>query len=111
MLDSRHRDLYRIRYGCRRHIAAAPEVRHVHHCHRRSRQAVSLIEQVDDDHEAVEIVSKKGTAFLVGSDEYRSLRETAYLLRSPANAERLHRSVAAARADQTQEHDLLQPEE
>ena len=38
--------------------------------------------------EPVEIVSKAGTAFLVSSDQWRALMETAYLLRSPANAER-----------------------
>lgn len=65
-----------------------------------------LIEQVNDDQQAVEIISKKGTAFLVSEDEYRSLRETAYLLQSPANADRLRRSAAAARAGEVQEHDV-----
>jgi len=66
-----------------------------------------LIEQVNDDQAAVEIVSKRGTAFLVSEDEYRSLTETVYLVRSPANAERLRRSLADARAGTTEEHDLL----
>ena len=35
---------------------------------------------VNEDQVAVEIVSKKGTAFLVSADEYRSLKETLYLL-------------------------------
>ncbi|MFD0482044.1 type II toxin-antitoxin system Phd/YefM family antitoxin [Kineococcus sp. GCM10028916] len=42
-----------------------------------------LIEQVNDDQAAVEITSKKGTAYLVSEDEYLSLRETVYLLRYP----------------------------
>ena len=42
-----------------------------------------LIEQVNDDQEPVEIVSKAGTAFLVSADQWRSLTETAHLLRSP----------------------------
>jgi antitoxin YefM len=66
-----------------------------------------LIEQVNDDQEAVEIVSKKGTAYLVSENEYRSLRETAYLLASPANAERLRQSLAEVRAGQVTEHELL----
>lgn len=56
-----------------------------------------LIEQVNDDQDAVEIVSKRGTAYLISADEYHSLKETVYLLQSPKNAERLRSSVAAAR--------------
>jgi antitoxin YefM len=57
----------------------------------------ALIEQVRDDQEAVEITSVHGTAHLVPAEEHESLRETAYLLRSPCNAERLRMSVAEAR--------------
>ena len=57
-----------------------------------------LIEQVNDDQEPVEIVSKTGTAYLVSADQWRSLMETAHLLRSPVNAERLLRSIADANA-------------
>ncbi|MGH3838756.1 MAG: type II toxin-antitoxin system Phd/YefM family antitoxin, partial [Pseudonocardiaceae bacterium] len=39
-----------------------------------------LIEQVNDDQEPVEIVSKAGTAYLVSADQWRSLMETAHLL-------------------------------
>lgn len=66
-----------------------------------------LIEQVNEDQEAVEIVSKKGTAYLVSENEYRSLRETAYLLASPVNAERLRHSLAEVRSGQVSEHELL----
>jgi antitoxin YefM len=66
-----------------------------------------LIEQVNDDQEPVEIVSKAGTAYLVSADQWRSLMETAHLLRSPANAERLLRSIADAEAGRTEPHDLL----
>ena len=73
------------------------------------RRLVPLIEEVNDDQQAVEIVSKKGTAYLVPADEYRSLRETTYLLSSPANAEWLRRSIAEARDGQVQERELLEP--
>lgn len=66
-----------------------------------------LIEEVNDDQVAVEIVSRKGTAFLVSEDEYLSLKETVYLLSSPKNAERLRRSIAQYRAGKTQEHELI----
>jgi antitoxin YefM len=65
-----------------------------------------LIEEVNDDQVAVEIVSKKGTAFLVSADEYRSLKETVYLLQSPRNAERLREGIAQFRAGDTAPHEL-----
>jgi antitoxin YefM len=69
-----------------------------------------LIEQVNDDQEPVEIVSRAGTAYLVSADQWRSLMETAHLLRSPANAERLLRSIADAEAGRTGPQDLIDPE-
>lgn len=67
-----------------------------------------LIEEVNDDQVAVEIVSKKGTAFLVSADEYRSLKETVYLLQSPRNAERLRESIEQFRAARTEPHELAE---
>jgi antitoxin YefM len=67
-----------------------------------------LIEEVNEDQSAVEIVSKRGTAFLVSADEYRSLRETVYLLQSPRNAERLRSGVANARSGRTEAHELAE---
>lgn len=57
-----------------------------------------LIEKVNDDQEAVEIVSTKGRAFLVPEEQWRSLMETQYLLRSPANAKALLESIEQLRA-------------
>jgi antitoxin YefM len=67
-----------------------------------------LIEEVNDDQVAVEIVSKKGTAYLVSADEYHSLKETVYLLQSPRNAERLRESIAEARAGGALPHELAE---
>ena len=67
-----------------------------------------LIEEVNDDQVAVEIVSKRGTAYLVSADEYHSLKETVYLLQSPKNAERLHESIAQLHAGGAQEHELIE---
>ncbi len=66
-----------------------------------------LIEEVNADQSAVEIVSKKGTAYLVPADEYRSLVETVYLLRSPRNAARLRESIAEVEAGSVEPHELL----
>lgn len=42
-----------------------------------------LIERVNNDREAVEIVSRKGNAVLMLADEYGAWQETTYLFRSP----------------------------
>lgn len=65
-----------------------------------------LIEQVNEDREAVEIVSRKGRAYLMPADEYEAWKETAYLFRSPANARRILDSYERARTGRTEEHDL-----
>jgi antitoxin YefM len=65
-----------------------------------------LIEEVNADQIAVEIVSKKGTAFLVSADEYLSLKETVYLLQSPRNAQRLRESLADVAAGSVEPHKL-----
>lgn len=70
-------------------------------------QLFPLIEQVNADQEPVEIVSKKGTAFLVSEAQYRSMTETAYLMRSPANAERLLAGVAQVAAGKATERELI----
>ena len=67
-----------------------------------------LIEEVNADQVAVEIVSKKGTAFLVSADEYRSLKETVYLLQSPRNAQRLRESLAEVAAGAVESRDLAE---
>jgi antitoxin YefM len=69
-----------------------------------------LIEQVNDDQEPIEIIAKSGTAFLVPAQQWHSVVETAYLLRSPANAARLLRSIAEAEAGRVEAHELIDPE-
>jgi antitoxin YefM len=67
-----------------------------------------LIEQVNDDHTVVEITSRRGNAVLMSADEYAAMVETAYLLRSPANARRLLASVERARRGEHSEHELVE---
>ena len=68
---------------------------------------LGLIEQVNDDRTAVEIVSRKGNAVLMSADEYAAWQETAYLFRSPANARRLLDAYERAREGRAEEHDLI----
>lgn len=67
-----------------------------------------LIEEVNADQVAVEIVSKRGTAFLVSADEYHSLKETVHLLQSPKNAQRLRESLAQAAGGEAEPHELVE---
>jgi antitoxin YefM len=62
-----------------------------------------LIKQVNDDRAPVEIISNGGRAYLVAADDYESMAETDYLLRSPSNAARL----MAAAEDVRQSRALL----
>ena len=66
-----------------------------------------LIEQVNNDRRPIEITSKRGDAVLMSRADYEALEETAYLLRSPANARRLLESLEQARSGERQQHDLL----
>jgi antitoxin YefM len=68
-----------------------------------------LITEINENQEAVEILSKGGTAFLVPEAQWRSLQETAHLMRSPTNAQRLLDSVAAVERGDYVERDLLAP--
>jgi antitoxin YefM len=65
-----------------------------------------LIEQVNNDRIEIEITSKRGDAVLLSRAEFDALNETAYLLRSPANAQRLLESLRQARTAETQPREL-----
>jgi antitoxin YefM len=68
------------------------------------RNLFPLIEQVNDDHTVVEIVSRRGNAVLMSAEEYAALAETAYLLRSPENARRLQAAYTDALAGRNLVH-------
>jgi antitoxin YefM len=70
------------------------------------RDLFGLIERVNLDHTEVEITSKRGSAVLMSKDEFDSLVETSYLLRSPENARRLLSAMERARAGEVTEHEL-----
>ena len=67
-----------------------------------------LIEQVNNDSTPVVIMSRQGNVVLISLSDYEALEETAYLLRSPANAKYLLESLSQALADQRQEHSLTE---
>ncbi|MDR1152784.1 MAG: type II toxin-antitoxin system Phd/YefM family antitoxin [Bifidobacteriaceae bacterium] len=66
-----------------------------------------LIQQVNDEHAPVEIVSKHGNAVIVSAEDWEAMTTTAHLLSTPANAERLLRSLARAQRGEVEEHELI----
>jgi antitoxin YefM len=65
-----------------------------------------LIEQVNDDRIVIEITSRHGDAVLISRADYDALEETAHLLRSPVNAQRLLESLAQAQRGELEPHEL-----
>jgi antitoxin YefM len=61
-------------------------------------QLASLLDEVTNNREVI-IIQRRGAddVALIAADELASLLETAHLLRSPANAERLLTALARAR--------------
>ncbi|MFN3708487.1 type II toxin-antitoxin system Phd/YefM family antitoxin [Microcella sp.] len=68
-----------------------------------------IIQQVNDDHAPVEVVSKHGNAVILSKADYDAMAETAHLLRNPANAERLLASIERARRGEFEQYDLVDP--
>ena len=64
------------------------------------------LDAVVDDKEEVVIARERGSAVIVDLREYESLKETAYLLRSPANARRLFRSIEQLERGEGEAHHL-----
>jgi len=62
-------------------------------------QLKTLMDRAVDDREVVVVRRRSGGAVaMIAADELQSLMETAHLLRSPKNAERLLAALARARA-------------
>jgi antitoxin YefM len=68
----------------------------------------TLMDNVCADSDVVVITRRKARpVVLMSLDEYNSIQETAHLLRSPANAERLLESIADMRHGNVAEHALV----
>jgi len=67
----------------------------------------STMDRVCLDRDPVIITRKRDqSVVMISLEDYESLEETAYLLRSPANAKRLIASIEAAEQGQTLEKDI-----
>jgi antitoxin YefM len=74
----------------------------------RAKYAETLSAVVDDREEVVITRAGHEPVVIVSLDDYESLKETAYLLRNPANASRLLRSIERLESGHGSEHDLTE---
>lgn len=69
----------------------------------------SIMDRVCDDHVPVQVTRQNARAVVVMSlADYEAMAETAYLLRSPANAARLGKSIQEIEAGKVKEKELLE---
>jgi len=67
-----------------------------------------VLDQVHENSEAIVILRKNSeNAVIMSEQEYESLMETIYLLRSPKNAERLLDSIKQVENNETKERKLI----
>jgi antitoxin YefM len=68
------------------------------------------LDRVGDDHDYTIITRERGkpTVVMMSLEDFSSWQETDYLLRSPANAERLRRSIAELEAGGGQARELIE---
>ena len=72
-------------------------------------QLFSLVQQVNDDHDTVTVVTKSGeNAVLVSESDWNSIQETVYVL-STHGGVRLLESARAAEQGDHEAHDLVDP--
>ncbi|MFT5422157.1 MAG: antitoxin YefM [Candidatus Endobugula sp.] len=72
-------------------------------------QLAGVLDKVNNDHKPVMITRQNGKPAIVMSvEDFQSYEETAYLMASPRNAERLHQAIAEVEAGQTVQKGLIE---
>ena len=72
----------------------------------------STIDEVCEDRSPVIITRKRNQAVVMMSlEDYESLEETSYLLRVPANAQRLQESIEGLKKGEGRAHKLVESDE
>jgi antitoxin YefM len=74
----------------------------------RARYAEVLDSVIDDREEIVITRAGRDPVVMVSLEDYQSLKETAYLLRSPENARRLLASIERLESGQGSQHELVE---
>ncbi len=69
----------------------------------------ATIDQVNENHNPILITRQSGKpAVIMSLEDYNSFEETAYLMKSPKNAERLNTAIAELESGAGVEKDLVQ---
>jgi antitoxin YefM len=78
--------------------------------HTEANNLAEMIEQVVNDHTPIIITgTQKKAAVLISLEDYNAWQETLYLMRSPANAERLQKALADYRENKNfHTHELIE---
>ena len=58
------------------------------------RRLYSLVDEVKDSHEPVQIMGKRGSAMLVAEEDWRAMQETLHLLSVPGMRESVREGLA-----------------
>ncbi|OGR01154.1 MAG: prevent-host-death protein [Deltaproteobacteria bacterium RIFOXYD12_FULL_55_16] len=67
------------------------------------------LDKVNDDHRPVLITRQNGKpAVVISLEDYHAYEETAYLMASPVNAERLNQAIAEVEAGKTFQRELIE---
>jgi antitoxin YefM len=83
-------------------------MRHVSYTELRAHLA-QYLDEVCDSRAPLQITRQNArTVVMMSEEEYEGLMETLHLLRSPANAVRLLRSIAEADAGKLTEHEIIE---
>ncbi|WP_150047702.1 type II toxin-antitoxin system Phd/YefM family antitoxin [Methylomonas rhizoryzae] len=70
----------------------------------------SILDKVNDDHNPVLVTRQNGKpAVILSLEDYKSFEETAYLMASPVNAQRLNQAIAEVEAGKAVTRDLIEP--
>lgn len=70
----------------------------------------SVLDKVNDDHNPVLVTRQNGKpAVILSLEDYKSFEETAYLMASPVNAQRLNQAIAEVEEGKAVIHDLIEP--
>jgi len=68
-----------------------------------------VLDKVNDDHAPVLVTRQNGKpAVILSLEDYKSFEETAYLMASPANAQRLNQAIAEIEAGKAVARDLIE---
>jgi antitoxin YefM len=68
-----------------------------------------VLDKVNDDHKPVLVTRQNGKpAVVISLEDFQAYEETAYLMASPKNAERLNQAIAEIEAGCGQQHELIE---